>query len=139
MTGIHMMLMSGVTQVNVVGGSFESTRTSPTDSIVKYQLTSGGLEQYDDMAGYTTFNTWLLSGSASSYDVRATVVSGSVTSGTTGSWLNLGTTREWTRQNTLDIESSQQVVLTIELSLAGAATPIDSATVTLTATVTSGG
>jgi len=36
------------------------------------------------------------SGSSSDYDIRFTPSSGSVTTGTTGSWLNLGTSRSWT-------------------------------------------
>lgn len=38
--------------------------------------------------------TWLLSGSASSYEVRLTLTSGTI-SGTTGTWLSLGTSRTW--------------------------------------------
>ena len=33
----------------------------------------------------------------SNYDVQCTVVSGALASGTTGSYLNLGTTRQWVR------------------------------------------
>ena len=55
----------------------------------------------------TTVNTtldfqynWLGGGGASAYDVRVTILSGTYTAGTTGTWLNLATTRSWTRNAT---------------------------------------
>lgn len=39
--------------------------------------------------------TWLLQGSGSDYEVRLTVTAGSFATGTTGSWLGLGSTRTW--------------------------------------------
>lgn len=44
--------------------------------------------------------SWLLGGgSAADYEVMATLQSGALTSGTTGSWLNCGTTRTWSVAN----------------------------------------
>lgn len=39
---------------------------------------------------------WLTLGTAANYDARWTNVSGAPTTGTTGTWLNLGTSRSWT-------------------------------------------
>lgn len=76
--------------------------------------------------------TWCLVGVPADYDVRATHTSGTVPSGTFGSWLNCGTTRTWSISRG-SIGSSTGSFL-VELSEAGLATPIASATFTLTAT-----
>lgn len=44
----------------------------------------------EDSAG-----TWLVSGSAADAEIRFTVVTGSLSFGTTGTWLALSTTRSW--------------------------------------------
>ena len=41
------------------------------------------------------FWKWPATGDASDYEIRIDITSGSLTSGTTGSWINLGTTRTW--------------------------------------------
>lgn len=104
---------------------------SPADATATYTLTNTGLEQATGQSD----SAWLISGSASAYDVRATLVSGTLTAGTTGSWLNLATTRAWSRTRTSNIAGTDTVELTIELSLAGLATPIKSASVTIEAEV----
>lgn len=76
---------------------------------------------------------WLTSGSSSDFEVRATIVSGSVTSGTIGSWENLGTTRTWTRdRGAIGIST---VVLTIEIRNATSMVVLDTAEITLTAEI----
>lgn len=40
---------------------------------------------------------WLSGGSAANYDIRATILSGTFSSGSVGTWLNLSGTRSWTR------------------------------------------
>lgn len=66
-----------------------------------------------------------------SYEVRATIVSGSLSSGTTGSWLALTSTRTWVVSRSSPGYSS--CVLTIEIRLSG--TVLDTTTVTLEAEV----
>lgn len=54
---------------------------------------------YTAFSGLVTYQyDWLLAGTASSFEIRATILadSGVVMSGTYGSWLNLGTNRDWT-------------------------------------------
>ena len=118
--------------VNLLGLDPYDAQPTPADATATYSLTSGGLET----ATGASSSTWLLSGAASDYDVRATVVSGTLTTGTTGSWLNLGTTRTWTKVRTSNISGIDTVSLTIEISLAGAGVAIATATVDLTAEVT---
>lgn len=49
---------------------------------------------------YTEIVDWCAAGgTVSDYEVRATVSQGSLTSGTTGTWQSLGTTRDWVLSN----------------------------------------
>jgi hypothetical protein len=84
----------------------------------------------------TILEAWLQGsgGAVSDYEVRATVTSGSLTSGTTGSWLNCSTTRTWTLVNDAGDNSTITAVFTVEIRLAAAPnTVLDSATITLSA------
>lgn len=51
---------------------------------------SGSISASNGLSG-----TWLLGGPASSFEVFATVLSGTLTSGPTGSWVSLSTSRTW--------------------------------------------
>lgn len=115
--------------VNLVGGYAYGSAVAPADATSTYSLTNAGLEQRSGSAD----TTWLTSGVAADYDVRATVTGGTLTSGATGSWINLGTTRSWVRTRTINVAGSDVVTLTIEISLAGAATAIATAAVTIEA------
>ena len=99
-----------------------------------YQATNGGLIRRGDNGVYTTLETWLLSGSASDYDIRATLMGGdALASGTVGSWLNLATTREWTQAA---ISSGEAWSSSVQIELRLAASPftvLDTATVSITA------
>ena len=65
-------------------------------STAGYRLNTSGIVESQATAVYTTLETWLVLGSASAYEARATVTAGALSSGTAGSWLSLGTSREWT-------------------------------------------
>ena len=117
--------------INLLGLDPYSLDTAPTDTTATYSLTSAGLETATGLSD----NTWLLSGAASDYECRATVNSGTLTSGTTGTWLNLGTTRTWTRTNTFNTDSVQTVDMTVEIGLAGTSTALVSSNVIITAEI----
>ena len=77
---------------------------------------------------------WIVPKSAASgvYETRATVVSGSLTTGVTGTWLSLDSDRTWSLvRNSV---GSSQCVLTIEIRKG--TTVLTSATITLEAEVT---
>lgn len=96
-----------------------------------YRVNTSGIAEKRDGASYTTLETWLSFGSASSYEVRATVTSGAVTSGTTGSWLALSSSQEWlVQRGTVGISNA---VLTIEIRNATSLVVVDSADVDLEA------
>ena len=77
-------------------------KVDPTDSHAKYRLnTSGAVEVYYEGSYHSITGQWKLTGAASSdYEARVTLTTGTLTSGTTGSWLGLGTSREWTVERT---------------------------------------
>lgn len=69
---------------------------------------------------------------AALFECRATVISGSLTSGTTGSWLALDTTRTWTLGSG-GPPGSQTCVFTLEIRRASDGVVVDSADITLEA------
>jgi hypothetical protein len=96
-----------------------------------YQINSDGSVKDQDSG---ILESWLLGGGTSSnYEVRMTVVSGSLISGTTGSWLNCGTTRTWSLTNSAQNNSTSTCVMTVEIRLASSGVVQDTATVTLSA------
>ena len=98
------------------GNVYEGEGTSATPSYV--QIDTG-----TDWIRPTAANDGL-------YEVRATIISGSVT-GTTGSWLTLDTDRVWYVNETVD-GSATTASFTIEIRYNGGAV-LDSATYTLQA------
>jgi hypothetical protein len=119
----------------------------PSTSIVGHKNHgSGGVQLHDQDvskaggAGYTiqsggnvidqdsnVLETWLLGGSSSSYEVKATAVTGVVSAGTMGVWLGCSSSPSWTRN------SSGSGVATIRLDIRAIATP---GTILATATIT---
>lgn len=86
-------------------------------------------------AGGATANTnyageWRVAGASADYDVRASVVSGAVSSGSMGAWLNCGTTREWSY--VFAAAGSSSCVIKLEFRPAGGGTVLDSCNITLT-------
>ncbi len=106
---------------------------SPTDATASYQLAN---TRDVVISPGSTSDDWADAAlTASDYECRATIVSGSVSSGTTGSWLGLGTSRTWTRTRTSNIEGDDIVQLTVEIRDVATSTVQATATITLTASV----
>jgi hypothetical protein len=100
-------------------------------AIASYSINSDGTVRTssDDI-----LQSWLLGGGTNSnYDVMATVTSGTLSSGTTGSWLNCGTTRTWALTNGLSNNSVKTAVFTLQMRLASTGVVQDSAVITLRA------
>jgi len=102
-----------------------------------YYLTSGGVVQ-----GSTAFNginpyfieNWVTPTSAAAdYEAFITVTSGSLTGGTTGSWVALSSTRSWYIQSTST--GTTTCVFTVQIRRVGTVTVLDTATITLNAEV----
>jgi hypothetical protein len=77
--------------------------------------------------------TWLGAGSASDYDCRATVTSGTLSSGTAGTWLNLGTSRTWSKNDPAAGTLALTCVMTLEIRRASDLVVVATSTVTLRA------
>lgn len=96
----------------------------------RYRLNANGLAEQAQNTTYTTLETWLLAGANSDFEVRATVTSGSLSSGSTGVWEPLSTSREWTRSAGANV--SVTVVFTVEIRRASDQVIVDSASISLT-------
>jgi hypothetical protein len=111
---------------------------SPGDATCSMTISSDGSmssTDSDSMGG-----TWLTAGSASQVDVRLTQVSlsggtGSMGNAALATWLNCGTSRVWTLTNTNNSFSTSTFVGTLEFRDATTLAVLDTATVTLEATV----
>ena len=100
-----------------------------------YRLTSGGQVQSQINLTFTTLEQWCTpTTEASNYEVLVTVTSGSLSTGTAGSWLALSSTQTWTR--TATIGTANTCVFTVEIRRVGTSTVLDSATITLEADAT---
>ena len=122
--GGDQIALSGVAVSSVGSGSQTATYTLESDGDVVRATTPLGSSDIGD---------WIdpKASAPSDYEVRATLNSGTLTSGTTGSWLALTSNRSWTLTQAT-VGAADQVDLTIEIRKGSGAT-LASATVTLDA------
>lgn len=122
--GGAVVSLSGVAVSSTGTGTQTATYTLESDGDVIRATTPGGSVDAGD---------WIAPKSAapSDYEVRATLVSGTLSTGTTGSWLALSSNRTWTLQQ-VAIGTATQVSLTIEIRK-GTGAALASASVTLDA------
>lgn len=103
--------------------SFLMSSTAAVDSAGDYVYQAqakafvGGSEAVIDVF------TWLENGASANYECHCAVSSGSLSSGTTGSWLSLSSSRTWS--------TNGSATLTVQLRDAHTSTVLDSCTVTL--------
>lgn len=84
--------------------------------------------------GTYTGGTWNSdSGVGSSYEVKMTVSSGAISSGTTGSWLALSSNRSWAVTDSTQDGNAESATLSLQIRQVGTTTVLDTATITLTA------
>ena len=96
-----------------------------------YRIDNDGTVKNHDL---TTLETWLISGLASDYEVRATLTSGTTpTAGTMGSWLNCGTDRTWSNTDNTANGVSVTSTMLIEIRDVATSTVQDNASVTVEA------
>lgn len=109
-------------------------RLWPMTATAQYLLNNSGQAQTVGEDGPSNIpGEWLRAGAAADYEVRATLISGTVSSGTTGAWQSLATTRQWSRNRTTIGSSS--CALTIEIRRAVDSVVVTTATITLSANV----
>lgn len=117
--------------------------------VLSVTLTSDGYPRSQGTASVTFANTgvlfgtksgaessqynWLVAGSASNVDLFVTVTSGTLSSGTTDTWVNLSTSRQYTRGWPGGIQSSS-VTFTASLRNSGTGVVLATCSITLSAT-----
>lgn len=134
MSGIHMALLGAAgDRVRVTDQAIQALSSTTATAVYRvasdgkvYSVVNGGAAR--ELEQWCTPTT-----SAGNYEARATVTAGALTSGTTGSWVALTSTRDWTLQETVS-GTAALCTFTIELRPIGGAT-IASATIYLGATV----
>lgn len=94
-----------------------ATSTGSANQTADYVLTNGGDVTRTNNNVSADVGDWITpKDSFANYEVRATLNSGGLTSGTTGSWLNLGTTRSWAcKDNIAGGGGTMDANLTIEI------------------------
>lgn len=95
-----------------------------------YKIDNDGTARDHDEA---LLETWLQSGAASSYEVRATVLSGTSPTGSAlATWLNCGSDRSWS-QNSTGGAGSVSGIITVEIRSASSLIVLATATITINA------
>jgi hypothetical protein len=126
--------------VSITDQLIASSATPPTIPQVTagYTLLSSGQAQRRTGATGSPFyiniaGEWLISGLSTDFDVMATLVSGTSPSGSAvGSWLNLGTSREW-RLTSGAAGTLFNCVLTVQIRNAVTLAVLDTATIEIEA------
>lgn len=122
--------LGGGGRVQLLGGTVTAFGiTSPTATV---RIANDGRVYHGQNLGFTDQGAWLLAGAASQFEIRATLVSGYVPE-TTGSWLALTSTREWSCTDVLADSTPETAIVTLEIRLAGTVTVLATANWTLTA------
>jgi hypothetical protein len=129
--------------VNLSDQNIADNTISPTDAEVGYRLTNGGVAQsfegvaaaYADIVGeewHYPRRTIV----AGEYEARATLTAGTnPTTGTMDTWQDLGTTRAWENLDATNGDSTTTSTILIEIRDAVTKVVLESATIVLTATV----
>ena len=102
----------------------------PTAATASYSLTSAGVRTASGLSNANWINPAVGMGD---FEVLATVQSGALSSGSTGSYLPLSTTRTWTRQRSG--VGSSACVIRIQVRRISDAVQVADVTITLQATV----
>jgi hypothetical protein len=101
-----------------------------------YQLASTGIvNEITNAGGTVALGNWVVpNSSASKYEVFATLNSGSLTSGTTGSWEALSSSRSWVR-NRSGGSGVSDANITVTIRAVGTATNLTSAIILIYAEI----
>ena len=131
-------------RVGLTNTTVNDITVTPADCTAGFRLGADGKKYITNATGSGTFidaggNEWLFPNDALEadlYECFATVTSGSLTSGTAGSWLALTSNRDWTKVRTNDAAGTDTCIFTLDIRLIGTSTVLATATITLNAEVT---
>lgn len=140
MTGIMAMIAGmgggGAPTISLSNATVSAYGTDTT-AYSQYNLSSTGDIQAvttGDSPGTVDIGDWISpKTNMGNYECLATVTSGTLTSGTTGTWLNLGTLRSWRVSRPLS-NGTSTCQFTVAIRLVGTTTNLATATITLTVT-----
>ena len=126
---------TGVPVISITDQTLDDEVNSPGSSSQAYRLNSNGKAYSFNTAGTAFIEDWVTpNGAAANYECYVTVTSGTLTTGTTGSWLALSSTNEWkVERATVGLKTC---TFTVDIRKVGTGTVLDSATITINATVT---
>lgn len=111
---INVAVAVSITDANAVKAAVSGS------TYAGYQVASSGVINKREGSATTFYETWLVTGSASDYEVRATLAGGTSPSGSAlGTWLGCGATRDWGLTDVVADASPVTCDLTIEFRLAG--------------------
>ena len=119
-------------QVSITNQTLNGTAFSGPASCV-YRLNLLGTVQQGNTGVFSTLETWLLFGSNSAYEARVTMLTGALTAGTVGTWLNLAVSRDWSITDGTSGDGSVTCSFTVEIRNAASLVVLDSATIELSA------
>ena len=111
------------------------TRIDPLDATAGIQLENDGDTVEIRPAGNLDIDDWITpkSQAGNAYEARVTVNTGTLSSGTSGSWLALDITRSWTVTQT--VVGTKTANITLEIRKASTGVVMATKTFNLTATV----
>jgi hypothetical protein len=139
MSGIQQVIAAGAPSPfrGMVTNTCSDFVIDPADATATTALQTDGSVTHGSSSFPGVFADWFLPNTAAignGFWIRATIISGTFSSGTAGTWLQLNAARTWTRQQTVIGVST--VVFTLELATdSGGANIVKSCQCTLTATV----
>ncbi len=118
--------------VTITDEFITSTRVASGTAVSAYVLKATGDINQIVNTDTTDIGDWITpKSSASNFECYATLSSGTLSSGTTGSWLALTSERSWTRNRSTTGTST--AVIVVEIRKVGTSTVLDTATITLEA------
>lgn len=134
MSGNHNLLLGASGGGAVVLNNKTVSNPTGTNPISGYRVAADGYIYTRKDSTYTQDQVWT-TGPTSNYEVRATLLSGSLASGggTTGTWLNCSTNRDWFIQDNVVDDSSVSAILTMQIRSAVTLEVLASAQITLVA------
>jgi hypothetical protein len=139
------MVLTSAHRVNLSNQTINANGATPTNVTAGYRLGTDGKEYraqtqtaggaYQQIAGIEWLDPHDAT-EADGYECFATLVSGAITSGTTGSWLPLSSNRDWEVTRTNDALGTDSAQITIQIRRVGTTVVLDSGVITLNAEVT---
>lgn len=116
--------------VSITNRSLSSAGAAALGATCTYTLNASGIVQATQSGSTTTLETWLVNGSNTNFEVRATQTSGTAITGTFGTWQVMSTSRAWSI--VAGVGSTVSGTMSIEIRIAGTTTVLDTASITLT-------